>query len=62
MAIEFLQCDTRDWWVRMSVVCSVVYCTVEHEGPVTAVDISMDGMKILAGTKSVSTGVSHDVL
>lgn len=26
----------------------------EHEGPVTAVDFSSDGMKILAGTSTVS--------
>ena len=34
---------------------------VEQEGPVTAVDISVDGMKILAGTKSVRNDASHDV-
>ena len=30
-----------------------VYLEAEHEGPVTAVDISSDGIKILAGTSSV---------
>ena len=29
----------------------------EHEGPVTAVDFSSDGLKILAGTSSVSLKV-----
>ena len=31
-----------------------VYLEAEHEGPVTAVDFSADGLKILAGTASVS--------
>ena len=29
-------------------------CLVEHEGEVTALDISEDGLKILAGTDAVS--------
>ena len=33
-----------------------VYLEAEHEGPVTAVDFSSDGLKILAGTASVSSG------
>ena len=33
-----------------------VYLEAEHEGPVTAVDFSSDGLKILAGTASVSCG------
>ena len=37
----------------------MICVTAEHEGPVTAVDISVDGMKIFAGTKSVSVYVSH---
>lgn len=31
-----------------------VYLEAEHEGPVTAVDISADGSRILAGTTTVS--------
>ena len=38
--------------------CLFKCIATEHEGPVTAVDISMDGMKILAGTKSVSSDVT----
>ena len=30
-----------------------VYLEAEHEGPVTAVDVSTDGVKILAGTSTV---------
>ena len=30
------------------------FCTIEHEGPVTAAHISYDGIKILAGTCTVS--------
>ena len=31
----------------------VICILTEHEGPVTAVNISSDGVKILAGTSSV---------
>ena len=30
-----------------------VYLEAEHEGPVTAIDISPDGLKLLAGTCTV---------
>ena len=41
-----------------------VYLEAEHEGPVTAVDISADGSRILAGTVTVSINgwTSHDYL
>ena len=32
-----------------------VYLEAEHEGPVTAVDFSSDGLQILAGTSTVCT-------
>ena len=31
-----------------------MYVCIEHEGEVTAVDVSEDGLKILAGTNAVS--------
>ncbi|XP_056017616.1 WD repeat-containing protein 90-like isoform X2 [Ostrea edulis] len=34
-----------------------VYLEAEHEGPVTAVDFSADGMKILAGTSTGNLGI-----
>ena len=33
-------------------------CCAEHDGAVTAVDIASDGVKILAGTASVSLSKS----
>lgn len=37
-----------------------VYLEAEHEGPVTAVDFSADGLKILAGTASVGSYYEFD--
>lgn len=37
-----------------------VYLEAEHEGPVTAVNFSSDGLKILAGTATVSANLSKE--
>ena len=39
-----------------------VYLEAEHEGPVTAVDISGDGSRVMAGTSTVSVKNSSRVM
>lgn len=49
--------EAGEFWNELCMYCSVnlfVSCA-EHQGEVTAVDISGDGLKILAGTSAVST-------